>query len=115
MPDTQLRSGLRRSRRMEWALIDDAAEPWWSQVYNWRRDPTHPLHQEVGADARSAAGLRLPDEPRLRAAVVRRERIPRRQAGFSSRSAARAWYRDVEQPRRLGRAHRLAQLAAAGL
>ena len=35
--------------RMEWALIDDATEREWSQIYNWRLDPAHPLHRKVAS------------------------------------------------------------------
>jgi len=37
--------------RMEWALIDDATEREWSQIYDWRLDPSHPLHRKVGNGA----------------------------------------------------------------
>lgn len=31
--------------RLEWGMLDEDPEPRWIAVYDWKRDPSHPLHQ----------------------------------------------------------------------
>ena len=33
--------------RLEWSLIDDEPEPQWSRTYDWKLDPSHPLHTKA--------------------------------------------------------------------
>ena len=40
--------GWRPGYSMSWSLLGDDPEPQWLQLYNWRDDPTHPLHEKTG-------------------------------------------------------------------
>lgn len=43
--------GLTPAHRLHWGLSDEDPEPQWFELYDWKLDPSHPLHAKAVGDA----------------------------------------------------------------
>lgn len=42
--------GTHPAYRIKWTLIADEPEPQWIRLYDWKLDPSHPLHAKAAGD-----------------------------------------------------------------